>query len=222
MYERYSQSHPGQFVTEFERLNEELPLGPNDKVEWKDIEVYPEFGLATGDVYAESSISSLLAQKGKTSELRIGSNCSFEDLRDSPSVVIGAYNNRWTMQMASNLHCAFQWDPGIHYFPRIKENIPSGRVWAAKVGPHFQYSVDYGVVTRLANSDTGKLLISIGGLGTAGTQAAGELIANPQYLEEALQNAPKEWSKKNVQIVVEAKVTDATPSPPRVVATYFW
>jgi hypothetical protein len=111
---------------------------------------------------------------------------------------------------------------GIHYFPRIKENIPSGRLWTAQVGPHFQYSVDYGVVTRLVDSDTGKLLISIGGLGTTGTQAAGELIANPQYLEDALRNTPKEWSKKNVQMVVETKVTDAIPGPPHVVATYFW
>jgi hypothetical protein len=222
LYERYSRSHPGKFVTELQRLNEELPFDPNDKVAWKDIEVYPEFGLATGDVYAEFSISSLLAQMGKTSDLRIGSNCSFEDLRGSPSVVIGAYNNRWTMQMASNLHFAFQWDTGLHYFPRIKENIPSGRIWVAEVGPHFHYSVDYGVVTRLVDSDTGKLVVSIGGLGTAGTQAAAEMISNPQYLEAALRSAPQGWNKKNAQIVVQTKVTDAIPSPPHVVATYFW
>jgi hypothetical protein len=222
LYARYAQSHPGTFQTVYERLDEELPLDPNDKLVWKDIEVSPEFGLATGDVYAGFSIASLLAQKGKASALRIGSNCSFEDLRDSPSVVIGAYNNRWTMQMASNLHFAFQWDIGTQYSPRIKENIPSGRVWISEVGPHFKYSVDYGIVTRLVDSDTGKLLISIGGLRTAGTQAAGELISDPQYLAEALRNAPKDWNKRNVQIVVQTKVTDGIPSPPQVVATYFW
>jgi hypothetical protein len=222
LYERYLQSHPGTFQTVFQRLNEELPLDPNDKLTWKDIEVSPEFGLATGDVSAGFSIASLLAQKGKASALRIGSNCSFEDLRDSPSVIIGAFNDRWTMQMASNLHFAFEWDPGTQHSPRIKENIPSGRAWISEVGPHFQYSVDYGIVTRLVDSDTGKLLISIGGLRTAGTQAAGELISDPQYLDDALRNAPKEWSKKNVQIVVQTKVTDAVPGPPQVIATYFW
>jgi hypothetical protein len=65
-------------------------------------------------------------------------------------------------------------------------------------------------------------LIAIGGLGTADTQAAGELISNPQYLEEALRNAPKDWSKRNAQIVVQIRVTDAIPSPPQVVANYFW
>jgi hypothetical protein len=65
-------------------------------------------------------------------------------------------------------------------------------------------------------------LISIGGLRTAGTQAAGELISDPQYLAEALRNAPKDWNKRNVQIVVQTKVTDGIPSPPQVVATYFW
>jgi hypothetical protein len=222
LYDRYSQSHPDTFQTIFQRLDEELPLDPNDKLAWKDIEVAPEFGLATGDVFAGFSIASLLAQKGKANVLRIGSNCSFEDLRDSPSVVIGAFNNRWTMQMASNLHFAFDSRPGVQYSPRVKENVPSGRVWIAELGPHFKYSVDYGIVTRLVDSDTGKLLISIGGLRTAGTQAAGELISDPQYLAEALRNAPKDWSKRNVQIVVQTKVTDAIPSPPQVVATYFW
>jgi hypothetical protein len=222
LYDTYSQSHPGTFQTVYQRLDEELPLDPDDKLAWKDMEVSPEFGVATGDVYAGFSIASLLSQKGKASALRIGSNCSFEDLRDSPSVIIGAFNDRWTMQMASNLHFAFQWDPGTQRSPRIKENIPSGRAWISEVGPHFQYSVDYGIVTRLVDSDTGKLLISIGGLRTAGTQAAGELISDPQYLDEALLNAPKEWSKRNVQIVVQTKVTDAVPGPPQVVATYFW
>jgi hypothetical protein len=222
LYDQYAHSHPGTFQTIYQRLDEELPLDPNEKLAWKDIHISPEFGLATGDVYAGFSIASLLAQKGKASALRIGSNCSFEDLRDSPSVVIGAYNNRWTMQMASNLHFAFQWDPDTQYSPRIKENIPSGRVWAAESGPHLKYSVDYGIVTKLLDSDTGKLFISIGGLRAAGTQAAGELISDPQYLTEALRNAPKDWSKRNVQIVVQTKVTDAIPSPPQVVATYFW
>jgi len=222
LYARYAQSHPGTFQTVYQRLDEELPLDPNDKLAWKDMGVSPEFGLATGDVYAGFSITTLLAQKGKTTALRIGSNWSFEDLRDSPSVVIGAFNNRWTMQMASNLHFAFQWDPGTQYTPRIKENIPSGRVWIAEIGPHLNYSVDYGIVTRLVDSDTGNLLISIGGLRTAGTQAAGELVSDPHYLVEALRNAPKDWSKRNVQLVVQTKVTDAIPSPPQVVATYFW
>ena len=222
LYDRYAQSHPGTFQTVYERLDEELPLDPNDKLAWNDMGVSTEFGVATGDVYAGFSIASMLTQKGKASALRVGSNCSFEDLRDSPSVVIGAFNNRWTMQMASNLHFAFQWDPGTQYSPRVKENIPSGRVWISEIGPHYKYSVDYGIITRLVDSDTGNLLISIGGLRTAGTQAAGELISDPQYLAEALRNAPKDWSKRNVQIVVQAKVTDEIPSPPQVVATYFW
>jgi len=222
LYQKYAQTHPGTFQDEFKRLNEQLPLDPDEKLAWKDMEIYPEFGLATGDVYAEGLISTLLAQKGKPRDLRMGSNCSFEDLRDSPSVVIGAYDNRWTMQMASNLHFAFQWDHGVQQFPHIRENGPSGRFWAAEVGPHYRYSVDYGVVTRLVDSSTGQLLISIGGLGTAGTQAAGELISNPDYLDQAMRGAPRDWAKRNLQVVVKTRVTDATPGPPQVVATYFW
>jgi hypothetical protein len=222
LYGDYSQAHPSAFKSELERLTSELPLDPNSNVAWKDIEVAPSFGVAVGDAYAGFAISSRLAQMGKPSQLRIGSTCSFEDLRNFSSVVIGAYDNRWTMEMASNLHFVFQWDHEVQEFPQLKENIPGGRVWAAEVGPHYSYSVDYGVVTRLMDSNTGQLLISTAGLGTAGTQSAAELISNPQYLAEALHNAPREWSKKNFQIVVRTNVTDASPGTPQVVATYFW
>jgi hypothetical protein len=222
LYHEYALSHPGQLQSEVERENKELPLDPNDKIKWKDIQVYPDLGVGAGDVYAAVSISTFLTQKGRSSQVRVGSNFSFEDLRSSPSVVIGAYNNRWTMEMASNLHFAFQWQPPVETFPHIKENMPLGRVWASEVKPNFQYVVDYGVVTRLLDSNTGQLLISTAGLGPAGTQAAGELVSHPQELELALERAPTGWSKKNLQILVQTNVIDSIPGSPHVIATYFW
>jgi hypothetical protein len=66
------------------------------------------------------------------------------------------------------------------------------------------------------------VVIAAAGLGANGTQAAGEFISRPDYLEEAFRSAPSDWAKKNVQVVVETTVTDSVAGPPRVVATYFW
>ena len=69
--------------------------------------MFPEYGVAVGDAYAGLSLSGLLGKIGKPNQVRIGSNYSFEDLRNSPAAVVGAFNNRWTMQLTANLHFAF-------------------------------------------------------------------------------------------------------------------
>jgi hypothetical protein len=216
LYERYSKTHPGTFETEPERDNEFLPLNPNERLTWGDMMVYPGYGVASGDVYAAVQISNLLVRMGKPSQVRIGNSLSFEDLRTSPAVVLGAFNSKWTMQMTSNLHFSLQFDSGI------REQIPSGRVWTSQFNSRGEYTVDYGIVSRLLDSKTGQFLISAGGVGSPGTQAAGEVVSNPRYLEEALRTAPADWDKKDFQFVVQTNVIDSIPGPPHVIASYFW
>src|SRR5438045_2150380 len=107
LYQRYARSHPGNFETEVERSNQVLPLPGNEKVEWGQMLQYPDYGVAVSDAYSAISVSGLLGQLGKPSQVRIGTNYSFEDLRNSPDVIIGAFNNKWTMQMVPTLHFTF-------------------------------------------------------------------------------------------------------------------
>jgi hypothetical protein len=216
VYERYAKKHPGTFENEAERDNEILPLNPNEKLTWGEMMVYPGYGVASGDAYAAVQISNLLVRMGKPSQVRIGKSYSFEDLRTSPAVIIGAFNNRWTMQMTSNFHFALLFDVGI------REQIPSGRLWTSQFNSHGEYTVDYGIVSRLLDSKTGQFLISAAGIGSPGTQAAGEVVSNPEYLVEAFRTAPADWYKKNIQLVVQTNVIDSIPGPPHVVASYFW
>jgi len=215
LYTRYSEAHPGTFQNEVERENEVLPLDPNEKISWKDIEILPGYGVASGDVDLAVRLSNLLTRMNKPSQVRIGNTYSFEDLRNSPTVVGGAFNNRWTMQMTSNLHFIPIYTVGI------QEQIPSGRLWNADIGPK-GYITDYAIVTRLIDSKTGQFFVALAGLGTAGTQTAGEFVSTPKYLEEGLRSAPTDWYKMNMQIVLLTTVTDSIPGPPHVVASYFW
>ena len=65
-------------------------------------------------------------------------------------------------------------------------------------------------------------MISAAGIETYGTLAAGEFIIDPEYLGVALQAAPRDWRRKNVQFVLGTRIIDGTPGPPRVLATHFW
>ena len=219
LYQRYSKSHPGTFQTEVERYDRPLPLEPNEKIAWGDMLPYTDYGVAMGDVYVAARLSALFDHINKPSQVRIGTNYSFEDLRNSPAVVVGAFNNRWTLQMTSNLRFAFVEQDG-HF--KIQEQSPSGQARSWVLGPRGQIVEDFAVVTRLLDSKTGQVVIAAAGLGANGTQAAGEFISRQDYLEEAFRTAPSDWPKKNVQVVVQTTVTDSVAGPPRVIATYFW
>jgi hypothetical protein len=218
LLQRYSKV-PGAFTTELQRLTQPPPLHPQDKLVWGDMVEYSDYGVAAGDVYAAVRLSALLGRMGKESQVRIGSQYSFADLRNSPAVVVGAFNNRWTMQMTSNLHFAFVEENGE---PMIREQGPGGRAWHAKFGPHGEVMEDFGIVTRLLNSKTGQFVVSTAGTLANGTQAAGEFVSSSEYLEEALHTAASDWAKKNLQFVIQTTVTDSVPGPPQVVAIYTW
>lgn len=219
LYRRYSKSHPGTFKTEVERYNQPLPLDPDEKLVWGDMLPLREFGVAVGDVYLAARLSALFDHIGKPSQVRIGANYSFEDLRNSPAVMVGAFNNPWTLQMTSNLRFSFAEEDGNL---RIQEQAPAGIVRSKQFGPRGDVLEDFAVVTRLLDSKTGQVVIAAAGLGAAGTQAAGEFISRADYLEQAFGRAPSDWQKKNLQVVLQTTVTDAVAGPPRVVATYFW
>jgi hypothetical protein len=185
-------------------------------IAWKDMEVYSGYGVAGGDVEAAVSISDLFTAMKKSHQLRIGNDYSFQDLRTSPSVIVGAFNNRWTLEMNSGLHFAFVWGVGI------QEQGPSGRTWNFEGVPTQKNFVDYGLVTRLVNSKTGQFVVSVAGPSFAGTQTAGEFVSSSELLEQGLKSAPSDWRTKNFQLILKTNVIDGIPGPPHVVASYFW
>jgi hypothetical protein len=219
LYRRYAKTHPGRFQTEVERNNNVLPLDPKEKLVWGDIIPYPDFGVAMGDVEAATRVAALMGRINKPIEVRIGNNYSFDDLRSSPAVVIGAFSNRWTMEMTSNLHFVFAEEDGRF---SIHERVAPGRVWSLERDAEGAVTKDYGIVSRLLDSQAGQVLVDAAGITAAGSQAAGEVITQMDYLARALQAAPPDWQKKNFQMVVQTNVIDSIAGPPRVVATYFW
>jgi hypothetical protein len=219
LYDKYAKNHPGTFQTQLERFNQPLPLDPNEKILWKDMVTYPDFGLVSGDVYAGFRISEALGGIGKPSQIRIGNESSFDELRNSPAVMIGAFSNRWTMEMTSDLRFVFEEKDGILW---IHDRTSPDKKWFCRLGPHGEVVVDFGVVTRLLDSKTGHSMVSVAGITAPGTDAAAQFVSNPEYLSELARTAPVGWEKKNIQVVVQTSVIDAGASPPHVVAAYFW
>jgi hypothetical protein len=204
---------------EVEGANVPLPWDPIKKHPKNDTSGYSDYGVVAGDVYAAGAISRYLGEIGKEGQVRIGSNCSFDDLRDAPGVIVGAFNNKWTMQLTSHLHFVFAKENGQLL---IREKAPGGRVWRRQIGVNEKPTVDFAIVGRLLDSTTGQFTVAIAGIGPNGTQAASDFVTDPQAMEKGLRNAPTDWPNKNSLIVLETIVTDSVSGPPQVVAAYFW
>ncbi len=66
------------------------------------------------------------------------------------------------------------------------------------------------------------MLVELAGITQYGTDAAGDLVTNPDLMAEALRGTPAGWQTKNLQMVLHVKVIDGAPTSPKVLKTYFW
>lgn len=176
----------------------------------------PDHFVGVGDALTMAQLSGYLARKGRAIQLRIGTDTSFSDLRDSPAVLIGAFSNQWTMEITKDLRFTFEVENGRLF---VKDQLAPGHRWEqADTSP----PSDFAIISRVFASKTGEPVVIAAGLGHFGTQVAGEFLTNPVYLQEALRGAPAEWPARNIQFVLRAEVIGRGTSPPKTLATYFW
>lgn len=57
------------------------------------------------------------------------------------------------------------------------------------------------------------------GITEYGARTASEFPTESKYFEEALKDAPADWSRRNMELVIRAKVVAGNPAPPEVVAS---
>jgi hypothetical protein len=146
---------------------------------------------------------------------------SYAQLREGPFVLIGAFDNPWTMRIMQDLPFDFEY---VNQVREVVDRRSAGkRFWAlAWKVPRVQLAKDYGVVARIHDKVTGQPVIILAGILGEGTQAASELASNPAYLEAMLRNAPKDWDQHNLEAVIETDVIDGHPGPPTVMAVDTW
>ncbi len=171
-----------------------------------------------GDLVAASRLSALFVRMHHPYQIRIGNEVSFQDLRTSPAVLIGYSYTRWR-EISDELR--FFIDASRQPAVILDNGKPTA--WALpNMGPDRHTNEDFAVVSRVFHLDTHAALIEISGITQYGTEAASELLTNPDLLADALKNVPRDWSRKNLQLVLRVKVISGSPASPRVIASYVW
>ena len=177
--------------------------------------------LNTYDVITLARSLVPLVPKNGQFRLLSASETGFAQLREGPFVLIGAFDNPWTMRITQDLPMGFEY--ANHVREVVDRKSTPKKIWTLQWQvPGKSLSRDYAIVARLHDTVTGEPVIILAGILGEGTEAASEVVVNPAYLDAMLQRAPKNWDQLNLEAVIEANVIDGHPGPPSVIAIETW
>jgi hypothetical protein len=177
--------------------------------------------LALADVITLTRTVAALASRHKAFRVVPASEASFSQLREGPVVLIGAFDNIWTLRVTQKLRFGFESKDGVALL--VDRKSQKETTWATAWDlPYQKLSRDYAIVARIHDSTTGQPVIIAAGISEEGTEAAGEVLYNPIYLDSLLAKAPKNWEQLNMEAVIETQVIEGHPGPPSILALETW
>lgn len=180
--------------------------------------------FAVSDTLPLVTVASLLHGREKKYSIQGQSSVSLQDLRQGPAVIIGAFDNRWTLQLIKNLRFHFANDPQISKFWIEDRERPDFRGWMrtmAEVGNKRSY-VDYALIARYLDPTTGNEIIVAAGLGDAGTAATGDFLSSTQLIKQVFDSTPGKSRSQNIEVVLATDVIGGHAGNPRVLAVTTW
>lgn len=197
---------------------------PMSAVPMEDIVPMWRESVSLSDAQAFARLSNFFAGGRRQFEVRGEAYVSLSDLLHRPAILIGAFDNDWTLSLGTELRFFFDVDS------KTGEQVIRDRQNSSKVQwrladpwpPTKKIHVDYALATRVVNRTTEQTIVVLAGISEYGTAAAAEFLTSPNYFSRALQGAPQDWKNKNIQVVLSTRVLAGTPGPPAVVAVYFW
>jgi hypothetical protein len=168
-------------------------------------------------------IAGVLQSAGKPYTLRGENATSLMDLRNGPSVIIGAFDNAWTLRMLRPLRFHFANNPDMTMFSIVDGSQPGQARWVVDRRQQIATNnyQDYAIVALFTDDTTGKPTLVAAGIGRGGTIAAGEFLTNPDLLK-AVRNQRPSTKVKNVEVVLSTRIIDGEPGTPKIEAVYFW
>jgi hypothetical protein len=191
----------------------------------RDLAAMTDRYIAVGDALCLVHIASLLERRGGSYLIRTSGSTTFSDLREHPAILIGAFNNEWTLRFGAQLRYTFYEFynlAGETQMIRDRDH-PENATWKLiNAWPDWKITADYALISRVRDRSTDRMLVVAAGITQFGTVAAGEFVSKPDYFAEAASRLPNDWASKNVQIVLQVPVVNGVSSHPKVLATYVW
>jgi len=171
-----------------------------------------ENGLAMGRV------SALLNARGGDYRVQPAAYTTLAEIRENPVVLVGAYNNAWTVRMVEPLRFHFAQHPD----ERILDAQNLSRFWARDLSKPFSDTPDYALVARFRNPSTDSIVVVIAGIQRFGTDAASQFATSTELLKAFDHQIGGNWRDKNIEVVLRVDVVNGRAGAPIIEATQIW
>ncbi len=179
--------------------------------------------IGYGDAITLARITGLLQANGRTFRFSDQSYLDLADLKQGPVVLIGGFNNAWTVRLTNRLRFVLALDTASATTWIQDNQNPTRRDWAVHWPPGgSDHTEDYAVISRFFDPNTGRLVVAIAGISGIGTMAAGEFVTDNRLIETLAARAPANWEHRNFQVVLATRIIQGSDAMPRIVATHFW
>jgi hypothetical protein len=182
-------------------------------------------GIAWADVATLARLTGLIQSKGQPFRLRREDRATFDELQESPTILVGAFNDAWTLRLMDGMRFGFRQDGTVYWIADQQDRSASRwKIDLSKRDAQGRPLVgeDYALISRFLNPRTGRIVVVVAGLYGFGTEAAGQLLTDARQMESLTGHVPPQWEKKNLQIAISTEVIDRSPGPARILAVYSW
>jgi hypothetical protein len=183
------------------------------KAEKKD--EYPYTSISTAGVIA--NLADLFTKYHVEYVIQPTSTITLTDMTRHPVVLIGAYDNEWTLRLLNDLRFRFAANPER----QIYDEMNPSTIWVRPKGMPFKDQDDFAIVARFHDKLTDNTVIVIAGVGKNGTEAAARFVTTSRYID-LLNQQVKDWASKNLEIVIKTKVVDSKTGAPSIEAVHVW
>jgi hypothetical protein len=183
----------------------------------KDID-YPFVSMQSAAAVAE--ISALLERNGgTTTQLRASATTPLTEMREHPVILLGGYNNQWTLRLLQPLR--FHFSPVTEAEAIVDETQP-GVIWERDPSLPYSSADDYALVARFRDATTDSWVVALAGIGRNGTEAAAQFATSPHYVQLLGDRVGSDFSNRNIEAVLKVNVIDGKTGAPSILAVYVW
>jgi len=167
---------------------------------------------------AISHISGLLQSSDVQTQLKSAGATPLTELREHSFVLLGAYNNQWTLRLVEPLR--------FHYAPEPIESIvdrmqPQVR-WVRDPSLPYSSADDYALVARYRDNTTDSWVVVLAGIGRNGTEAAAEFASSAHYMQLLRDRLGTDFKARNIEAVLKVSVIDGKTGAPSILAVHAW
>jgi hypothetical protein len=179
------------------------------------------------DAIAMAHICNTLDAHHHLYQITAVTSTSLSDLRKGPAILVGGFNNPWTLRILSPLRFSLKSigdsATSTQVLQIVDRNGQLGSPWTFDLQqPISAMTHDYSVIARFQASMTDGEVMVVAGLGAGGTESASKFISSSAFANQLAASAPHDWRNMNMEAVLETEVIGGRTGHTRVIATEFW